>query len=555
MRLAAALLGLLLFAAAPAFRIAVPGYHWHFPQDDSAHPGFSTEWWYFTGNLHTAVGARYGFELTFFRVSPAPATPLDRQLFFTHFTLTDTAGHRFLLHTRARRGNWQQAGVKTTPTGFQLWNENWQADFDASGPRHLHAAWADMQLDLALIPGPRMLNGDHGFSAKGPAAGQASYYYSYPHIAVQGTVLQHPVTGEAWMDHEFATNQLAPNQQGWDWMGLHLPQGDLMLFNLRLADGARDPHSAGTWRPLHGPQVALTAQEFTLTPLRSWRGYPVAWCVAIPRLGLKFDLQPWLDGQEVRDPAIGVNYWEGAVSVSTGGEGYLELTGYGKRFDLLHQRRTHDGGEAWLALLEHSLPLGQDGRESRNLVPQPYPRGRPLDVRRNQAAHVVSGVNMHARVVCAECLLVSLCPSAKFLRQARRVGDQRRISLRLLQLGEHGADVIEFGTANLEDLLHLGRIAGAASIRVHHGFNAVIHLLEPAAPQADHFGRPGGDAQRPPTRSRHCILEVPGQWKPVRERPLGARHSQNERGRRLAVGVGHRHLPTPRCELRRRQLQ
>lgn len=334
-RCAAFLLGLFLFAPAPAFRLAVPGYAWHFPTDDFAHPAFSTEWWYFTGNLHPASGQPYGFELTFFRVSPAPGTPLDRQLYFTHFTITDVAAHRFLLHTRARRGLWQQAGIKPTPAGFELWNENWQADFDASGPRHLHALWGGMQLDLALTPGPRMLNGLQGWSQKGSAPGQASYYYSFPRISGQGTVLHHPVTGAIWMDHEFATNQLAPNQQGWDWMGLHLPAGDLMLFNLRLASRARDPHSAGTWRPLRGPQVALTAADFTLTPLRYWRAYPVAWRVTIPRLGLAFDLEPWLDGQEVRAPAMGVNYWEGAVSVSSGGEGYLELTGYGRRFSLL----------------------------------------------------------------------------------------------------------------------------------------------------------------------------------------------------------------------------
>ncbi|HET9785168.1 MAG TPA: lipocalin-like domain-containing protein, partial [Terriglobales bacterium] len=129
-RCAAAILGLFLFASGPSFRVAVPGYQWHFPQDDAAHPDFSTEWWYFTGNLHAAAGRRFGFELTFFRVSPAPGTPLDRQLYFTHFTLTDVSGHRFLLHTRARRGDWQQAGIKPTPAGFELYNENWQADFD-----------------------------------------------------------------------------------------------------------------------------------------------------------------------------------------------------------------------------------------------------------------------------------------------------------------------------------------------------------------------------------------------------------------------------------------
>ncbi|MGH9476692.1 MAG: lipocalin-like domain-containing protein [Terriglobales bacterium] len=338
-------LALLLLLLAPAaalgpaptspFRIATPGYAWHFPQDDFAHPNFASEWWYFTGNLHSATGRQFGFELTFFRISPEPGTDLEHQLYFTHFSITDAAGHGFDFDTRARRGNWAQAGVEHTAPGFRLWNENWYADFDASGPRHLHAAWGGLSLDLAVTPGARMLNGVNGWSQKGSGNGEASYYSSFPHLAVRGMVQGTAVTGLAWMDHEFATDQLAPNQQGWDWMGLHLPTGDLMLYNLRLTSGARDPHSAGTWRPLGGAPVHLVAADFTLAPTRWWHSYPVAWRVGIPRLGLAFQVTPVLDDQEIRAPAIGVNYWEGAVTLSNGGEGYLELTGYGKRFGLL----------------------------------------------------------------------------------------------------------------------------------------------------------------------------------------------------------------------------
>ncbi|MGH9486802.1 MAG: lipocalin-like domain-containing protein [Terriglobales bacterium] len=58
--------------------------------------------------------------------------------------------------------------------------------------------------------------------------GVPTYYYSFPHLQIQGTEQGSAVTGLAWMDHEFATDQLAPDQQGWKWMGLHLPSGDLM---------------------------------------------------------------------------------------------------------------------------------------------------------------------------------------------------------------------------------------------------------------------------------------------------------------------------------------
>lgn len=323
--------------SAPVYRIATPGYTWHFPADDYAHPGFATEWWYFTGNLHATQGQRYGFELTFFRISPAPGTALDHDLYFTHFAISDIGGGHYLNDERARRGDWQQAGIKPTPGGFQLWNENWQADFDASGPRRLQARWGGMAIDLSLEPGTRMLNGVNGWSQKGGGRGEASYYYSFPRMVAAGTVQGEPVSGWAWMDHEFSTNQLAANQLGWDWMGLHLSGGDLMLFNLRLADGGRGPHSAGTWRPLGGAAVPLTASDFEMTPTRRWQGYPVGWRVRVPKLGLDFTVEAALDNQEFHAPAEGVSYWEGAVTVGGGqtGEGYLELTGYRQRFNLL----------------------------------------------------------------------------------------------------------------------------------------------------------------------------------------------------------------------------
>ena len=38
-----------------------------FPRDAGPHPGFQTEWWYYTGNLEGSDGRHYGYQLTFFR--------------------------------------------------------------------------------------------------------------------------------------------------------------------------------------------------------------------------------------------------------------------------------------------------------------------------------------------------------------------------------------------------------------------------------------------------------------------------------------------------------
>ena len=67
-RFVAALLLLLLPSVLAAqYQPALPGYKYEFPRDHFDHPDYKTEWWYYTGNLKSADGHRFGFELTFFR--------------------------------------------------------------------------------------------------------------------------------------------------------------------------------------------------------------------------------------------------------------------------------------------------------------------------------------------------------------------------------------------------------------------------------------------------------------------------------------------------------
>src|SRR5258708_7317395 len=66
-RLLALSIAVTLLAATPAYREALPGYRYQFPRDHFDHPEFRTEWWYYTGNLRSEKGRRYGIELVFFR--------------------------------------------------------------------------------------------------------------------------------------------------------------------------------------------------------------------------------------------------------------------------------------------------------------------------------------------------------------------------------------------------------------------------------------------------------------------------------------------------------
>ncbi len=148
------------------------------------------------------------------------------------------------------------------------------------------------------------------------------------------------MTGTMWMDREWSTSALGPDEVGWDWFALHLADGrDVMLYRLRRRDGTAAPLSKGSVSPASGGAVRrLALADYTLRPVETWTSphsgarYPVAWEVAVPSENLRLRVTAVLPDQELN---VSVRYWEGAVDVTdavTGaalGRGYLEMTGYG----------------------------------------------------------------------------------------------------------------------------------------------------------------------------------------------------------------------------------
>jgi predicted secreted hydrolase len=327
-----------------------------FPEDHGPHPGFRTEWWYYTGNLATREGRRFGFQLTFFRSALAPEKPPEmpvrasawaaRQAYLAHFTLTDVAGKRFRSFERWGRGALDLAGAQGDP--FRVWVGDWSsAAGEAPGtpfPMHLRAAQEGVAIDLLLQEGkPPILQGDRGLSRKSAEPGNASYYYSLPRMPAAGTVrlgeMSFTVTGAAWMDREWSTSSLGKDQIGWDWFALQLGDGrEVMLYRLRRADGGIDPASSGTVIGPAGEVRRLGPADMSITALDPWRSprsgavYPSRWRLRIPAEGLDLEVTPRLADQELD---VSFRYWEGAVAVTgarrgqpVDGQGYVEMTGY-----------------------------------------------------------------------------------------------------------------------------------------------------------------------------------------------------------------------------------
>jgi predicted secreted hydrolase len=351
-RLACALAALLSLQPLTAqYRTALPGYAYEFPRDHFNHPDFQTEWWYYTGNLKSADGRRFGFELTFFRQAvsrnPAKGAAWDvRDLYVAHLALSDLDGGKFY---HAERTNRSGPGIAEANESLgRIWNGNWQILWHG-GDQELQAVDERFQLHLSLhSEKPPVIHGENGVSQKAGGPGRASHYISLTRLATSGAIdlgkKKMEVDGASWMDHEFFTGQLEPEQIGWDWLSLQLDDHtEVMLFRIRRRDGSIDPHSSGTYVDTEGKTTHLRSGDFRLesvgekwTSPHTGAAYPVHWSIAIPKLGIALEAKTPLAFQELTSKTkLPPNYWEGAVVLAgtrysrpLAGAGYLEMTGY-----------------------------------------------------------------------------------------------------------------------------------------------------------------------------------------------------------------------------------
>jgi predicted secreted hydrolase len=357
-------IALLVFSlTAQEWKLALPGYPYEFPRDHFNHPGYQTEWWYYTGNLHSPDGHRFGFELTFFRqaihltsrqAAASDAAWRPDQIYFAHLALSDIDGGEFYHTERLNRAGPGLAGASLQQQRY--WNGNWQVRWTnlGTGDQQLQAVCDRFTLKLNLRPEKApVINGLNGISQKGPLPGEASHYISFTRLNAAGLLewknARASVNGPAWMDHEFFTEPRDNTLIGWDWFAIQLNNNEeLMLYRLRRSAGGPGAYSSGTYVDSHGKARFLSASEFSLLPDELWHSphsnarYPISWHISVPCLGLELTERTALKNQELfGDSRISPSYWEGAVtyqgrmrSQPVTGLGYLEMTGYAKPVNL-----------------------------------------------------------------------------------------------------------------------------------------------------------------------------------------------------------------------------
>jgi len=333
---------------------AVDPIEFSFPRDHGPHPDFKTEWWYYTGNLDSKSGRRFGYQFTIFRIALTP-TPEERasdwaasQMYMAHFALSDIDGDKFYSFERFSRGAQGLAGAQAAP--FRVWLEDWEAlDTDGSQPlfpvHRLRAGQDNVTIDFRLeSTKPLVFQGENGLSQKSWERGNASYYYSMTRLKTDGTITIDDeifdISGLSWKDREWSTSALAENQVGWDWFSLQLSNGEeVMYFTLRNKDESEKAFDKGALVFKSGESKLIKPGSAVLTEKDYWTSpdggiYPAKWNLQIPADSINLNISSNMPDQELD---VSVRYWEGSVSISgtrgsdsVTGRGYVEMTGYGE---------------------------------------------------------------------------------------------------------------------------------------------------------------------------------------------------------------------------------
>lgn len=342
-----------------------------FPRDLGSHPDHAIEWWYITGVVQAADASQalYGFQLTFFRSRVTPTQNLRsrlaaKQLYMAHAAITDVNQQRLHADQRLARSaghdgafspnSLDTGAASTEDTAVRC--RDWSLQRAADGSYVARIRAREIALQLSFVPTQSLLlQGQAGWSRKGPLPHEASYYYTEPQLQVQGElqlqgrrIQANPAQSRAWLDHEWSQQIMPARAVGWDWIGMNLADGSaLTAFQLRDAQG-RAVWAGGSWRAGHAAQVsqarAFKETEVVFEPLEVWLSpvtgarYPVRWSVKTPH-GL-FVVQALVQAQELDSRrSTGAVYWEGLSELrNTQGEvlgrGYLEMTGYASALKL-----------------------------------------------------------------------------------------------------------------------------------------------------------------------------------------------------------------------------
>ena len=322
-----------------------------FPFDHGPHFNVKTEWWYFSGDLKTADGKEFGYEMTIFKIKQ-----LGLNIFINHLAVSDLQKNEHIF-SETTPINTPLLGNREGKTEINAVAQSFV--FDNETGFHIEGSQDNISLDLQLKPVlPVVLEVDDGI--ENMPDGHISYYYSFMNLASSGTLTVKGVTydivsndtvkSRTWMDHQWGNFQIDPkHEKAWDWFSFRLEDGGGLMANRPRDLKTNIPYDNDTvnglvmrpaWVYQRADGSVVRGKGLTITSGRSWKDpystatYPLDWEITIPGLSAVIQDKPIFDGQSLHDLAT-PPYYEG-IGKFTGvidgdnvtGISYTEMTAY-----------------------------------------------------------------------------------------------------------------------------------------------------------------------------------------------------------------------------------
>jgi predicted secreted hydrolase len=189
-----------------------------FPRDEGVHNDQPIEWWYLNSQFTNAVGKQYAFFFCEFSTGRHLLSLYDKSAdtnlvkdFYEGVTAEENK-----LGLSSLTGKWRQTNAP--------FNYTFTYDFEGIA----------LELELKSNKKPFLPNGD-GFVDMGQNG--TSCYYALTDLSLTGTLKlgtnQVPISGKAWMDHQWGKWDWATAFTQWKWYSVQLDNGvELMLFNI-----------------------------------------------------------------------------------------------------------------------------------------------------------------------------------------------------------------------------------------------------------------------------------------------------------------------------------
>lgn len=191
--------------------------------------------------------------------------------------------------------------------------------------------------------------------------GEKAGYMAYdccPRLKLTGEVDGEPVSGTAWVDHQWGGDDWITSPEnveilpGWDWLGINLDNGSDLIVMVHRDMRSREPvaqfavYFAGSGKTHRIDNVTITGKSTWRSPA-TMVDYPTRCVIDVPELALSIEFEPLTDGQEI--PVFGLNsaIWQGAGKIAgtiagrtVTGTARLELHGYGSiaEFDAYQEK-------------------------------------------------------------------------------------------------------------------------------------------------------------------------------------------------------------------------